>query len=167
MFNSVLESSTEYSIIATDIHGVILEYNSGSANLFGWTKEEVMGKMLMEKLSVRMVGSRGVIQEISRKVEAEGMTEYELERIRKDGSLFQAHAIVTALKDASGKTLGFLEIARDITEKLALEKELREDQGLPGEHRAELGGCHRDHRPQGPDHFYQPGYGRDGGHVAG
>ena len=126
LLNSVLESSTEYSIIATDIHGVMLEYNSGSANLFGWTKEEVMSKMRIEQTFRPDGGSRGVIQEISRKVEAEGMTEYELERIRKDGSLFQAHAIVTALKDASGKILGFLEIARDITEKLALEKELRE-----------------------------------------
>ena len=52
------------------------------------------------------------------------MTEYELERVRKDGTLFTAHAIVTTLKDSSGKTLGFLEIARDITEKIALEKEL-------------------------------------------
>jgi two-component system NtrC family sensor kinase len=52
------------------------------------------------------------------------MTEYERVRVRKDATLFTAHAIVTALKDASGKTLGFLEIARDITEKLALEKEL-------------------------------------------
>jgi len=126
MLNSVLESSTEYSIIATDTRGVILEYNSGSANLFGWAKEEVIGKMRIEQTFHPDGRSRGVIQEISRKVEAEGMTEYELQRIRKDGSLFQAHAIVTTLKDASGKILGFLEIARDITEKLALEKELRE-----------------------------------------
>jgi nitrogen fixation negative regulator NifL len=126
LLNSVLESSTEYSIIATDINGVILEYNSGSANLFGWTKEEIVGKMRIEQTFRMGDRSRGVIQEISRKVEAEGMTEYELQRIRKDGSLFQAHAIVTARKDASGKILGFLEIARDITEKLALEKELRE-----------------------------------------
>ena len=126
MLNSVLESSTEYSIIATDPNGVILEYNSGSAKLFGWTKEEVVGKMRIGQTFRTDDRSRGVIQEISRKVEAEGMTEYELERIRKDGSPFTAHAIVTTLKDASGKILGFLEIARDITEKLALEKELRE-----------------------------------------
>jgi methyl-accepting chemotaxis protein len=30
MLNSVLESSTEYSIMATDTNGIILEYNSGS-----------------------------------------------------------------------------------------------------------------------------------------
>jgi two-component system NtrC family sensor kinase len=49
-----------------------------------------------------------------------------MERTRKDGSRFQANAIVTTLQDSSGKILGFLEIARDITEKLRLEKELRE-----------------------------------------
>ncbi len=124
MLNSVLESSTEYSIIATDPSGTILEYNSGSVNLFGWTKEEVVEKMRIGRTFRRDDRSRGVIQEISRKVETEGMTEYELERVRKDGTPFTAHAIVTTLKDSSGKTLGFLEIARDITEKLALEREL-------------------------------------------
>ncbi|MBI5967133.1 MAG: Cache 3/Cache 2 fusion domain-containing protein [Deltaproteobacteria bacterium] len=126
LLNSVLESSTEYSIIATDTNGVILEYNSGSANLFGWTKEEVLGKMRIAQTFRKDDRSRGIIQEISRKVEAEGMTEYELPRVRQDSTLFQAHSIVTTLKDASGKILGFLEIARDITEKLSLEKELRE-----------------------------------------
>jgi PAS domain S-box-containing protein len=124
MLNSVLESSTEYSIIATDPDGVILEYNSGSVNLFGWTKEEVIGKMRLSQTFGEGDRSRGIIQGISQKVETEGMNEYELERVRRDGSLFTAHAIVTTLKDDSGKTLGFLEIARDITEKLALEKEL-------------------------------------------
>jgi PAS domain S-box-containing protein len=124
LLNSVLESSTEYSIMATDPNGVILQYNSGSVNLFGWSKEEVIGKMRIGRTFWKDDRSRGLIRVISRKVEEEGMTEYEVERVRKDGSLFTAHAIVTSLKDPSGKTLGFVEIARDITEKLALEKEL-------------------------------------------
>ena len=125
MLNSVLESSTEYSIIATNPEGVILEYNSGSVNLFGWAKEEVVGKMPIARTFRKDDRRRGFIQEISRKVEAEGKTEYELERVRKDDTSFMAHAIVTTLKDSLGKkTLGFLEIARDITEKIALEKEL-------------------------------------------
>ncbi len=124
LLNSVLESSTEYSIMATDPNGVILQYNSGSEKLFGWTKEEVIGKMRISRTFWKDDRSRGLIRVISRKVEEEGMTEYQVERVRKDGSLFTAHAIVTSLKDPSGKTLGFVEIARDITEKIALEKEL-------------------------------------------
>ena len=124
LLNSVLESSTEYSIMATDPSGVILQYNSGSMKLFGWSKEEVIGKMRISRTFWKDDRSRGLIRVISRKVEEEGKTEYQVERVRKDGSLFTAHAIVTSLKDPMGKTLGFVEIARDITEKLALEKEL-------------------------------------------
>jgi len=124
LLNSVLESSTEYSIMATDPDGVILQYNSGSENLFGWSKEEVIGKMRISRTFSEDDRSRGLTRVISRKVEEEGMTEYQVERMRKDGSLFTADAIVTSLKDPSGKTLGFVEIARDITEKIALEKEL-------------------------------------------
>ena len=126
LLNSILESSTEYSIMATDTNGVILEYNSGSANLFQWTKEEVVGRRQIQGTFGQDEQSRSILQEISRQVEGEGVTEYEVERVRKDGTRFQAHGIMTTLKDASGKTLGFLEIARDITEKRALEKELWE-----------------------------------------
>ena len=126
LLNSVLESSTEYSIIAMDPRGIILEYNRGSANLFGWEKDEVVGKMWIGRTFLKEARSRGILQEISRKIETAGVVEYQMERTRKDGSRFQANAIVTALQDSSGKILGFLEIARDITEKLRLEKELRE-----------------------------------------
>ncbi len=124
LLNSILESSTEYSIIATDPDGIILRYNSGSQKLFGWAKEEVMGKVPIAYTFREEDRFRGVIKEFFRKVEAEGATEYEMERVRKDGTIFQAHAVVTPLKDSSGKTLGFLEIARDITEKIALQREL-------------------------------------------
>jgi PAS domain S-box-containing protein len=126
LLDSVLESSTEYSIIAMDPQGIILEYNRGSANLFGWSKEEVVGKIWFGRTFLKEDRSRGLLQEISRKIETERAVEYQMERTRKDGSRFQANAIVTTLQDSSGKILGFLEIARDITEKLRLEKELRE-----------------------------------------
>jgi two-component system NtrC family sensor kinase len=109
-----------------DPQGIILEYNRGSANLFGWSKEEVVGKMWIGRTFLKKDRSQGILQEISRKIEAAGVVEYQIERVRKDGSRFQANAIVTTLQDPSGKILGFLEIARDITEKLRLEKELRE-----------------------------------------
>lgn len=124
LLNSILESSTEYSIIATDPDGIILRYNSGSQKMFGWSKEEVMGKVPIAFTFREEDRFRGVIKEFFRKVEAEGATEYEMERVRKDGTLFQALAVLTPLKDPSDKTLGFLEISRDITEKIALEKEL-------------------------------------------
>ena len=127
LLNSVLESSTEYSIIATDTQRDDPGVQQRFSQSLRVDQRRSHGKDAdRSKLSARMVARAGSSRKFPVRWKPKGMTEYELERIRKDGTLFQAHAIVTTLKDASGKTLGFLEIARDITEKLALEKELRE-----------------------------------------
>ena len=40
--NSILDSATEYAIMALDVHGKIIEYNKGAEKLFGWKKEDPM-----------------------------------------------------------------------------------------------------------------------------
>ncbi len=42
--NSILDSATEYGIIALDFYGRIMEFNKGAEKLFGWKKEEVINK---------------------------------------------------------------------------------------------------------------------------
>jgi len=42
--NSILDSATEYAIIALDIHGNIIEFNRGAEKIFGWSKEEVVDR---------------------------------------------------------------------------------------------------------------------------
>jgi len=124
--NSILESATEYAIMALDFYGKIIEFNTGAERVFGWKKEEVLGK---ENIGVTILPedrSRGIQEEISRRTRTEGLCELELERIRKDGSTFPAHSVVTAIQDPSGKVTGFVEIVRDLTQRKALERELRE-----------------------------------------
>lgn len=124
LLNNILESSTEYSIIATDLEGTILEYNSGSARIFGWSKAEMVGT---KGLSLTMGnGERdgALLLALARQVMKQGATEREMVRRRKNGELFPVHSIITALKNPEGKIFGFLEIARDISEKKRLEKEL-------------------------------------------
>src|SRR6185503_181292 len=42
--NNILESSTEYSIIAKDLSGNILAWNEGARRTYGYTAEEMVGK---------------------------------------------------------------------------------------------------------------------------
>src|SRR5947208_2703667 len=42
--NSILESSTEYSIIVTDLEGNILTWNEGARRNYGYAAEEMVGK---------------------------------------------------------------------------------------------------------------------------
>ena len=41
--SSVIQASTEYALIATDLQGVILLWNEGAHRLYGYTAQEVLG----------------------------------------------------------------------------------------------------------------------------
>ena len=41
---NILESSTEYSIIAVDLEGTIMLWNEGARRIYGYEAEEVVGK---------------------------------------------------------------------------------------------------------------------------
>jgi PAS domain S-box-containing protein len=46
-------------------------------------------------------------------------------RVRKDGTLFWANVVITALRDSGGQLLGFAKITRDLTQRRSHEEELR------------------------------------------
>ena len=46
-------------------------------------------------------------------------------RVRKDGSRFWAHALLTALRDATGEIRGFAKVTRDLTERRQAEENER------------------------------------------
>ncbi len=130
---SVLNSITEYAIIAVGGNGLIAEFNRGAENIFGWEKAEVVDK---HNISVTLLPtdiSKGIQADIVRRVMAEGLCDVEMSRVRKNGELFPAHSTVTAIRDPAGKTIGFVDIVSDITQirlqakqREALEKQLRE-----------------------------------------
>nr|MBA2242910.1 PAS domain S-box protein [Chthoniobacterales bacterium] len=41
-------------------------------------------------------------------------------RIRKDGSLFEADVVLTALRDAHGTVRGFSKVTRDVTDQVRI-----------------------------------------------
>lgn len=125
--NSVLDSATEYAIVALDFFGKIIEFNKGAEKLFGYRKEEVVGK---ENIGITILPEdrqSGIQELMSKRTRAEGVCELEMNRVRKEGDRFPALTTVTSIMDpASGKAVGFVEIIRDITVRKKLERELRE-----------------------------------------
>jgi PAS domain S-box-containing protein len=124
--NSILDSATEYAIMALDVHGKIIEYNKGAEKLFGWKKEEVLNKANIAITDTPRDRDRSFQEEISRRARTEGVCELEMERVRKNGDIFPALTIVTANRGPSGRITGFVEIVRDLTRRRHLERELRE-----------------------------------------
>jgi len=123
--NSVLDSSTEYSIIATDLHGTILSYNEGARRIYGYEPEEIIGAPV-QILIPRDPGEAEKSREILRYVRREGTYSGETDHLRKGGQRFPVRIVQTLRYDDAGLPVGYTTISRDIAQRKALEAKIVE-----------------------------------------
>ncbi|MGQ0520553.1 MAG: PAS domain S-box protein [Actinomycetota bacterium] len=124
----VLEASTEYSIIATDLDGRIRLWNRGARRLYGYEPEEVIGRLSSPSLHVEEDVEAGLPEQIAEGALRDGKWEGMVTRRRRDGHRFPARVVTTPRTDADGKPVGFLLISKDVSEEQRLTKELQATQ---------------------------------------
>ena len=117
---NILESSTEYSVIAKDLAGKIVLWNEGARRLYGYEPDEVIGKANSSILHSPQDVKAGVPQQIMRAALEQGKWEGTLTRQRKNGEQFTARVVITPRSDSSGKAAGFLLISKDISDEIRL-----------------------------------------------
>jgi diguanylate cyclase (GGDEF)-like protein/PAS domain S-box-containing protein len=122
--SSILESSTEYSIIAKSLDGTILLWNEGARRLYGYEATEVLGIMNGSSLNAPQEVQNGKTAEILQAALKNGKWEGMLRRIRKNGQEFLARVVVTPRMDSSGKPIGILLISKDISDEIRMTIEL-------------------------------------------
>jgi len=106
---NILESSTEYSMIAKDLEGKIVLWNEGARRLYGYEPGEVVGRANSSILHVAEDVAAGVPSQIMRTALEKGKWEGTLSRQRKNGETFTARLVITPRFDTSGKPTGDLE----------------------------------------------------------
>jgi PAS domain S-box-containing protein len=112
------------AIVSTDIDDRILTWNRGAEVIFGYSKEEAIGKSLALLLPP---GRLKELEEIRNKVRIAGVVRnLEVSRRRKDDTMIQAAVAVSPIHDTNGKIIGFLHLAKDITDKKRYERRLKE-----------------------------------------
>jgi PAS domain S-box-containing protein len=111
---NVLESSTEYSIIAKDLDRRIVAWNRGAARSYGYDASEVLGQP-SDMLHVPDDLRSGLVGELHRRALAEGHAMGLFRRRRKDGSEFLARVSITRQNDASGSAIGYLAVSHDVS----------------------------------------------------
>ena len=122
--NTILESSTDYSIVALDLAGTILEWNEGARRIYGYTAAEVVGKENNLILDAPEAADRGIVKDILAETRQAGKWVGTLHRVRKNGERFTAHAAMTLRRSAAGESLGFTMISNDLTESERAAREL-------------------------------------------
>ena len=125
---SILESSTEYSVIGKDLEGNILLWNEGARRIYGYEPDEVIGKLNSRILHPPEDVAAGIPQRVLDSALAEGKWEGTIGRLRKDGQRFTARVVITPRRDANSRPVGFLLISKDITDEIRLTEELQSTQ---------------------------------------
>ena len=121
-FRLLVESIKDYAILLLDPEGHVLSWNAGAERIKGYRPEEIIGRHFSVFYPPEAV-AKGWPQEELRRTAAEGRFEDEGWRVKKDGSRFWANVILTALRDPSGRLVGFGKVTRDMTERKQAEEE--------------------------------------------
>jgi PAS domain S-box-containing protein len=128
LFRLMVEGVRDYAIFMLDPDGRIASWNLGAEVNTGHIAEEVVGRHFSMFYPQDKREAAWPQHELECALR-DGRFEDEGWRIRKDGSRFWAHVVITALFDEAGAHRGFAKITRDLTETRridALQEESRQ-----------------------------------------
>lgn len=126
----MVQSVKDYAIFALDTKGNIVTWNLGAEHIKGYTQEEIVGKHFSVFYPEEVRKANHCEYELAEALK-HGSYEEEGWRVKKDGSLFWAVVVITALYDDDGKHIGFAKVTRDLTERRkALESSAKSEQML-------------------------------------
>jgi PAS domain S-box-containing protein len=123
-FSRLVQSIRDYAIFMLDPDGYIISWNEGAQRLKGYTESEIVGQHF-SRFYTPEDRARDLPATLLRRAEREGRTEHEGWRVRKDGTLFWADVVITALRATDGHLIGFGKVVRDLTERRRAEDALR------------------------------------------
>jgi PAS domain S-box-containing protein len=119
-FRLMVDSVSDYAIVMLDPNGRIVSWNTGAERIKGYRAEEIVGRDFAIFYPREDV-ARGIPQRDLAQAAASGRFEDESWRLRKDGSLFWANIVVTAIRDQAGDLRGFAKLTRDLTARNKVE----------------------------------------------
>jgi PAS domain S-box-containing protein len=128
----LLEGVQDYAIIMLDAEGRVASWNAGAERILGYRAEEIVGRHVSTFCPPEDIAQGKPAYKL-RVAATEGRFEEEGLRVRKDGTGFWGHAVITALRDEHGRLRGFSKVTRDITERKRTEGALRRSEALLAE----------------------------------
>jgi PAS domain S-box-containing protein len=123
-FRLLVNSVRDYAIFMLDAGGHVLTWNAGAERANGYAASEIIGSHFSRFYPAEAL-ARALPDHELEMAQRDGAFEDEGWRVRKDGSLFWANVVITAMREADGTLVGFATVTRDLTHRRRQEEELR------------------------------------------
>jgi PAS domain S-box-containing protein len=115
-FRLLVDGVTEYAIMMLDEEGFVTSWNVGAERIKGYRSDEIIGKHVSHFYPSEAILANKPWEDLGVARTAGRLTD-EGWRVRKDGTLFWANTVITALKDSEGRPYGFAKVTQDLTQR--------------------------------------------------
>ncbi len=114
--NPLVNNIEDYAIVVIDEKGKILQWNKGAEKIKGYTAKEIINKNY--RVLFREEERKKLLPEnLLKEAQKNGKAIYEGWKLKKDGTVFWANVVFTAVYNEENKLIGFTKIIKDLTEQ--------------------------------------------------
>jgi PAS domain S-box-containing protein len=120
--------SADDAIISKNLDGIVSSWNEGACRMFGYTATEMVCQPVLRLIPEDLHYEE---DEILRKIRAgERIDHYETRRTKKNGDSVEVSVTISPIRDESGRIIGASKIARDISNRKRVERQLVQSEKL-------------------------------------
>lgn len=120
---AIIESSDD-AILSKDLNGIITSWNISAERIFGFTTEETVGQHITMLIPTERLPEE---EQILRQLRAGNRIEhFETMRRHKNGTLIPVSLTVSPIRDSLGTVIGASKVLRNISERIEIQKALKE-----------------------------------------
>jgi len=123
---AAIVDSSDDAIVSKSLEGVITSWNAGAERLFGYTAKEAIGQHISMIIPLDRRDEETHI--LARLRQGDRIDHFDAIRMRKDGVTLDISLSISPVRDAAGKIIGASKIARDITGRKRIERELHDSE---------------------------------------
>ena len=128
-YKDIIENSAD-AIIAVNNSNTITAWNRGAEDIFGWSREEIIGEPIQKLIPDELLEEREMERlELGMRIKGY-VRNYETERLRKDGNQVLVNLTESFIRDVDGEIVGRSQILRDLTELKLQEEQVQHSERL-------------------------------------
>jgi PAS domain S-box-containing protein len=116
LYRLLVENVTDYAILMLSPDGRVATWTEGAERLTGWSEAEILGRPVSVFYPPDDVENGTPDRDLG-EADAQGRCEAVAWRLRRDGSRVWVSVVLTAVRDAEGRMVGYGVVMRDLTER--------------------------------------------------